>query len=350
MTRHVFTVEEILQFPDDYHTKGVLSLPYGDIVEPFEAWYSKTKKMSRIDYYNGMDKTFQRGDLGRHGFACKIVPEYSEVKHKTFTGCMHRRGSKKFPIKAQSIIPAPLYFKYSGDAEMNGVECAKWEHSFTIYDKVNTYTLYTTKTRPPRPLRYEMMGYDTLLSSYYDHYILDYHQFEAWKFSYKVFDIPTDLQCFDFSHEKLEKSLGEINPMVEFMPHSTSGSPYTLSHPSNYVTTTAPSQSEADPLQYLLQSLNEMPLVNSDNFNPSKPITNIQRSFEKEDKTRPLPVPKSTGELRSEDMKSNYKVAMRHYEDVVNSLFKSFKTRYKKSYISKREHETRKDIYRHNLR
>lgn len=53
MTRHVFTVEEILQFPGDYHTKGVLSLPYGDIVEPFEAWYSKTKKMSRIDYYNG---------------------------------------------------------------------------------------------------------------------------------------------------------------------------------------------------------------------------------------------------------------------------------------------------------
>ena len=53
MTRHVLTVEEILQFPDDYHTKGVLSLPYGDIVEPFEAWYSKTKKMSRIDYYNG---------------------------------------------------------------------------------------------------------------------------------------------------------------------------------------------------------------------------------------------------------------------------------------------------------
>lgn len=53
MTRHVFTVEEILQFPDDYHTKGVLSLPYGDIVEPFEAWYSKTKKMSKIDYYNG---------------------------------------------------------------------------------------------------------------------------------------------------------------------------------------------------------------------------------------------------------------------------------------------------------
>ena len=56
MTRHILTVEEILQFPDDYHTKGILSLPYGDIVEPFEAWYSKTKKMSRIDYYNGEKK------------------------------------------------------------------------------------------------------------------------------------------------------------------------------------------------------------------------------------------------------------------------------------------------------
>ena len=38
MTRHVLTVEEILQFPDDYQTKGILSLPYCDIVEPFEAW------------------------------------------------------------------------------------------------------------------------------------------------------------------------------------------------------------------------------------------------------------------------------------------------------------------------
>lgn len=56
MTRHVLAVEEILQFPDNYHTKGILSLPYGDIVEPFEAWYSKPKKMSRIDYYNGEKK------------------------------------------------------------------------------------------------------------------------------------------------------------------------------------------------------------------------------------------------------------------------------------------------------
>lgn len=160
---------------------------------------------------------------------------------------------------------------------------------------------------------------------------------------------PSDLQCFDFSQEKLEKSLGEINPMVEFMPHSTSGSPYTLSHSSNYVTTT-PSPAATDPLQYLLQSLNKMPVVNADIVDPSQSTLSTQRSLEKENETRPSPVPKSTGGIRSDDLAPNYQVAMRHYEDVVNTLFQSFKARYKKSYISKREHETRKDIYRHNLR
>lgn len=42
-----------LQFPTTYHVIGVLKLPYGEISEPFEAWYSKNEKMSRIDYYGG---------------------------------------------------------------------------------------------------------------------------------------------------------------------------------------------------------------------------------------------------------------------------------------------------------
>ncbi|XP_068747154.1 counting factor associated protein D-like [Montipora capricornis] len=350
VTRHMSKVGEVLQFPDEYHTKGVLSLPYGDIVEPFEAWYSKTKKMSRIDYYHGMDRTFQREDLGRHGFACKIVPEYSEIKQKTFTGCLHRRGTKKFPIKAQSIIPAPLYFKYSGDAELSGFQCAKWEHSFTVYDKVNTYTLYTTKTRPPKPVRYEMMGYDTLLSSYYDHYILDYNEFEAWKFNYSIFDVPTDLQCFDFSGEKLEKSLGEINPMVEFMPHDISGSPFTLSHPSNFASNT-PSPPTSDPLQYLLETLNKMPLINRGSL-VAPTIATAQLSTQRKHiiHTSPDHTGRSVSKSSNTDVKSGYQVAMRHYEDIVNTLFESFKMAYKKTYVSKREHETRKDIYRHNLR
>ena len=42
-----------MAFPDEYHAIGVLKLPYGNITEPFEVWYSGKNKMSRIDYYGG---------------------------------------------------------------------------------------------------------------------------------------------------------------------------------------------------------------------------------------------------------------------------------------------------------
>lgn len=42
-----------LSFPTTYHVKGILQLPYGEIEEPFEAWYAQEEKMSRIDYYGG---------------------------------------------------------------------------------------------------------------------------------------------------------------------------------------------------------------------------------------------------------------------------------------------------------
>ena len=42
-----------LQFPDEYHATGVLSLPTSGVNEPFETWYSKPYDRSRIDYYHG---------------------------------------------------------------------------------------------------------------------------------------------------------------------------------------------------------------------------------------------------------------------------------------------------------
>lgn len=32
---------------------GVISLPYAEIQEPFEAWYNLTGGVSRINYYHG---------------------------------------------------------------------------------------------------------------------------------------------------------------------------------------------------------------------------------------------------------------------------------------------------------
>lgn len=47
-----------------FPTTGLISLPYAEIKEPFEAWFDLTAKSSRIDYYHGKKPT--RGGLTLH--------------------------------------------------------------------------------------------------------------------------------------------------------------------------------------------------------------------------------------------------------------------------------------------
>lgn len=42
-----------LLLPRRYHATGVVSLPFDEISEPFEAWFAGDINMSRIDYYHG---------------------------------------------------------------------------------------------------------------------------------------------------------------------------------------------------------------------------------------------------------------------------------------------------------
>ena len=72
----------------------------------------RDETITRCSYVTlGMDRTYQREDLGRYGFGAKIIPEFSEEKKKIFRGCLHHVGTKRFPIKAQSIIPSDNGFK-----------------------------------------------------------------------------------------------------------------------------------------------------------------------------------------------------------------------------------------------
>lgn len=45
-----------------------------------------------------------------------------------------------------------------------------------------------------------------------------------------------DLDCFDFSSKTFSKSVGELNPMLEFMPHTQNGAPFSFSHAVNGAT------------------------------------------------------------------------------------------------------------------
>ena len=41
-----------------YSVSGIITLPYAEINEPFQAWYDETQYASRIDYYDGISSLF----------------------------------------------------------------------------------------------------------------------------------------------------------------------------------------------------------------------------------------------------------------------------------------------------
>lgn len=81
-----------------------------------------------------------------------------------------------------------------------GSLCEVWQNVTTVGYKKNTYTLWVThsegganaKEDPAIPLHYEMMGYNTLLGSHYDKYLVDYKEFNT-HVDPKVFLLPEGL-------------------------------------------------------------------------------------------------------------------------------------------------------------
>ena len=83
-----------------------------------------------------------------------------------------------------------LLRQYAGEEYHSGMPCLKFVRTLNAYRKKNTYTFYVTKDKPYRPIRYIMHGYDTLLHSFYDHYVIDYLTFHEWKFNFRKMKIP----------------------------------------------------------------------------------------------------------------------------------------------------------------
>ena len=60
------------EWSSSYMVRGLLSIPFAEIQEPFSAWVDLDLNKSRIDYYGGMVKTVQRGDLKSYGTSVKV--------------------------------------------------------------------------------------------------------------------------------------------------------------------------------------------------------------------------------------------------------------------------------------
>ncbi|KAI8433164.1 hypothetical protein MSG28_014007 [Choristoneura fumiferana] len=96
----------------------------------------------------------------------------------------------------------------AGTENMRDSETSKWQMVSTIGDKINKYTMWVKYKKDlrgdalPIPVRYEMKGFNSLLGSHYDHYYIDYND-------YDIEDIDPDVFKVDAAKESaVERSGG----------------------------------------------------------------------------------------------------------------------------------------------
>ncbi|XP_078094460.1 counting factor associated protein D-like isoform X2 [Mustelus asterias] len=184
-------------FPKSYHISGIISMPFAEIEEPFEAWYNSTGKSSRIEYYDGQVITLQNG-LGKPaGISYKISPETTETETNIMK-CLQIYGTLSDPVSAQPVIPQLKNFQFIKEDDYKGIPCRVWQNSTTIDKKENTYTMWVANsTDGPIPVHYEMNGYNSLFGGHYDKYKIDYNELKHYV-DPNVFRIPKGISCDDF--------------------------------------------------------------------------------------------------------------------------------------------------------
>ncbi|KAK3803950.1 hypothetical protein RRG08_059813 [Elysia crispata] len=204
-----------------YRATGTIRLPYAEIVEPFKAFYDAGTQRSRVDYYNGIQSTILLGPKSSppYGASFLVVPVSTQtVMNKV--SCFKVNGSKEMPIENTDILPDLTGFKFVGVEVISNMKANTFQLVNTEGKKVNTYTFWAS-AEDNRPMRYEMMGYDSLIGSHYDKYYVDYESFVAPAvFTDKDFSVPAGMSCGDFpgpgqSHHQAV----EMEPIKEFVHH-----------------------------------------------------------------------------------------------------------------------------------
>ncbi|XP_009959557.1 PREDICTED: uncharacterized protein LOC104354362, partial [Leptosomus discolor] len=167
----------------------VISLPYAEIREPFEAWYNLTGGKSRIEYYGGQVVTYQFGSIEPFGASFKVTPETTETEVNV-RKCFRINGTDGDLIAPQSVFPSLENFKRVREERFRGQRCAVWQNVSYWGPKKNVYTLRVgSSAHGPVPLHYEVHGFNSLLGSHYDKYEIDYSSF-SHRFPPGVFHLP----------------------------------------------------------------------------------------------------------------------------------------------------------------
>nr|ALC78846.1 peptidase C1A cysteine proteinase-1 [Dermanyssus gallinae] len=217
------------EFPPSYTASGYILLPYCELREPFTAYYDGESDRSRIDYYDGEMKTF----VGKSG-TFKVVWSPNEKTHIPELNC-YEAG----PAKSQSILPDLTNFTFvrvepcETDSThivkplLRGADkCYRYEKKVDNFGRVSKYTFWASQDddNTPIPVRYVMMGYDSLLGSHFDKYEVVYTDYTPGPVEDDLFQVKTviDKECTSFPSPPGVSTTHLFNPMAEFIDEKDS--------------------------------------------------------------------------------------------------------------------------------
>ncbi|RUS80967.1 hypothetical protein EGW08_011287 [Elysia chlorotica] len=134
--------------------------------------------------------------------------------------CFKSDGAEGAAVETTNILPDLTGFQFVGVEVINNMKANTFQLVNTVGKKVNTYTFWAS-AEDNRPMRYEMMGYDSLIGSHYDKYYVDYDTFVAPAvFTDKDFSVPAGMSCEDFPGPGQSRHQAvEIEPIREFVHH-----------------------------------------------------------------------------------------------------------------------------------
>jgi len=219
--RHHYAVGDAPKpLPTRYVTSGVLHLPYAELHEPFSAWVDLKRDSSRLDYYSGVMKTYQVGSKSG-GAMYKEMPVTRDDEYSNKMVCFQTKGSVDSPVHAQSVLPDTSNFTFVKKEMYYGRLCDKFSYEEDVGQKHNLYSLWTSSEGGYHPVLYEMKGYDSLLGSHFDHYIVQYLTFEAATPSKADISPPDPTKCSGWAPGAGERTY-LMNPMREFVHNDDS--------------------------------------------------------------------------------------------------------------------------------
>ncbi|XP_005105873.1 digestive cysteine proteinase 1 [Aplysia californica] len=204
-----------------YNVTGTIRLPYAEIVEPFTVLYDGPNGRGRVDYYNGIQRVISKVKTPElpYGVTLKIIP-FSTQKVLNKISCFSANGSQEMPTELTVIFPDTTDFKYVGKGAVRGLPCKMYQKVVTVGKKKSTYTMAVTDDAASLPVRYEMMGYDSLLGSHYDKYYVDYLEFhDHVTFSDADFEVPPSMKCGPYPGPGMKAKKILLDPIREFIHH-----------------------------------------------------------------------------------------------------------------------------------